>query len=157
MFGNSNISKQTINLDCYIAQANEIGNYIAISGKNFYAPIFENSDLNHINIFFRVKYKKTKAAVSKDKLAFSDFLVDSGFANGSELDLAELIERRQYLHINKLSSNLEQYIVYFTNVKDQDLYEGYLVFEAPIIKNIDLSYSSTELKLIKYLKKILNV
>lgn len=154
---NGNICKQRIYLDPYISQANEIGNYIAVSGKNFYSPVFENADLDCFKLFFRVKYKKTKAAVSRDKIDFSDYLVESGFANGSELDLLNLIDRRKYVHVNTLTPTKNQYIVYFVNKKDEELYEGYLVFEAPTDNKEAKSYSSTELKLIKYLRKVLSI
>ena len=154
---NGNIYKQKINLDPYISQAGEIGNYITVSGKNFYSPVFENADIKCFNLFFRVKYKKTKAAVSKDKVEFCDFLVDSEFANGSEVDLLNLIDRRVYVHVNTLTPSMNQYIVYFANRKDGELYEGYLVFVVPTDSKEAKNYSSTELKLIKYLRKVLSI
>lgn len=154
---NGNIYKQRINLDPYISHANEIGDYITISGKNFYNPIFENTNIDCFKLFFRVKYKKTNAAVSRDKIEFCDFLTESGFANCSEVNLLNLIDRRKYVHVNTLTPTMNQYIVYFVNKKDEELYEGYLVFEAPTDRKEAKRYSSIELKLIKYLRKVLSI
>ena len=152
MFGNKPIFKVPIELDCGYAPSSEIGKYISVSGRSYYAPIFKVEDIKHINLYFRVKYKKTKAAVSKDKLPFADYIKDTGFSVGNILDLNTVLDYRVYTHVNYGKAS-NQYIVYFTKSIEEDLYEGYLVFNDPTDKDFKNKFTATELKLIKYIKK----
>ena len=156
MFGNKPMYTLPIDLDCGYAQSSEIGKYISISGKSYYAPVINAKDISHINLYFRVKYKKTKAAVSKEKLPFADYIKDTGFSVGNIIDLNSILDHRVYIHTNYGKAS-DQYIIYFTKSIDEDLYEGYLVFFDPIDKYFKDKFSSVELKLIKYLKKELSI
>lgn len=154
---NNNIAKQQIVLDCEYASSTEIGNNIKINGKSYYAPVFADNLLQHVNLYFRVKYKNTKSAVSRDKLPFKEFINNAGWVIGENVvDLVDFIDHRVYTHINSGKAS-EQYIVYFVTTKDEnELYEGYLVFNDPTDKDFKAKFSGYELKLIKYLKKVLN-
>ena len=155
MFGNKPMYTLPIDLDCGYSQSSEIGKYISISGRSYYNPVINAKDISHINLYFRVKYKKTKAAVSKEKIPFADYIKDTGFSVGNIIDLTNVLDHRVYTHINHGNAS-DQYVVYFTKSIDEDLYEGYLVFNDPVDKDFKNKFSSMELKLIKYLKKELS-
>ena len=144
-----------IDLDCGYVSSSNIAKYISISGRSYYAPAINVNGIYHINLYFRVKYKKTKAAVSKEKLPFADYINDTGFSVGNFIDLTNILDHRVYTHINHgIASN--QYVVYFTKSIDEDLYEGFLVFNDPIDKDFKNKFESIELKLIKCIKKELS-
>ena len=154
----NNIAKQQIILDTNIVNSNDVSidKSIAISGKNYYSVEFKNNDLFRIKLYFRVKYKKTKAAVSKEKLPFADYINDTGFSVGNIIDLTNILDYRVYTHVNHGNAS-NQYVVYFTKSIDEDLYEGFLVFNDPIDKDFKNKFSSIELKLIKCIKKELSI
>ena len=151
----NNIAKQQIILDTNIVNSNDVSidKSIAISGKNYYSVEFKNDDLFRIKLYFRVKYKKTKAAVSKDKIPFEEIIKSIGLDRDNVIDLEDIIDHRFYTHINfGLYSN--EYIIYFGFKVEDELYEGYLIFNDPIDKDTKAKFNSYELKLVKYLKKL---
>lgn len=153
-----NIALQSISFDdCEIKPINDISSNLVISGKNYYAPKFENPEIKNIELYFRVKYKKTKAAVSRDKIPFQELVETSGFLYEGKVNLVNIIDHAKCIHIDSCG-NTNKYIVYFITGDPDDLTQGYLVFNYPVIKDKSkLDFTKYELKAIKYFKKLLDI
>lgn len=156
MFGNKNTLQAIVLEDCPI-QLPVISNSIVISGKNYYAPKFENSEITNVELYFRVKYKKTKAAVSRDRIPFEELLEKSGFYKDKKIDLVNIIDHAKYVHVENCG-HTNKYIIHFCDGKIDDSTTGYFVFNAPNTKEQDkVKFSKYEMKLIKYFKKLLDI
>ena len=153
MFDKTRINLQPITLNCdtILSSAISTKDY-TITGKYQYRPSFVDNNLKYIKLYFRVKYNDTNSAVMKDRMEFSTFLKNSGFAVGDKVDIDQLLYYKNSV-FEKFNDQSTEYYIHFSKTVNGEIYEGYITFIEPTDRDSKRNnFNKYELKLIKYIK-----
>ena len=153
MFDKTRINLQpiTVNCDTILSSAISTKDY-TITGKYQYRPLFIDSNLKSIKLYFRVKYNDTNSAVMKDRMEFSTFLKNSGFAIDDKIDIDQLLYYKNSV-FEKFNDQSIEYFIHFSKNVGGETYEGYIIFIEPTDRDSKRNnFNKYELKLIKYIK-----
>jgi hypothetical protein len=154
LFDKTRINLQPITLNCDTILSSAISaKDLIIAGKYQYRPSFIDKNLKFIRLYFRVKYNDTNSAVMKDRMEFSTFLKNSGFAIDDKIDIDQLLYYKNSVFEKFNDDQSIQYFIHFSKNVGGETYEGYIIFIEPTDRDSRRNnFNKYELKLIKYIK-----
>jgi hypothetical protein len=89
----------------------------------------------------------------KDRMEFSTFLKNSGFAIDDKIDIDQLLYYKNSVFEKFNDDQSIQYFIHFSKNVGGETYEGYIIFIEPTDRDSKRNnFNKYELKLIKYIK-----